>query len=194
MSSILNKEIVLVLNRCWQAIGVKSPADAISMMVDNTATGLDIRGNDYMVPLRWNDWLSLPYDENENYINTVSLKIKVPKIIVLCKFDKIPRKRPKFTNKNIWIRDGGICQYTGKKLTPNEGNIDHVIPKSRGGTTSWSNCVLAHRDINAKKADKTPEESGLKLIRQPIVPKDMPVTFYIRNKHNIKEWDTFLNI
>lgn len=120
------------------------------------------------------------------------MKIKVPKIIVLSRFDKIPYKRPKFTTKNIWIRDNGICQYTGKKLTSKCGNIDHIIPKSRGGKTDWTNCVLAHKDINAKKANKTPEESGLQLIRKPYIPKDLPVSLYIKNKHNIKEWNAFL--
>lgn len=161
-------------------------------MYDDSATALDIRGDDYMVPLKWEDWISLPYDEDSSYVNTVSLQVKIPKIIVLSKFDRVPKKRPKFTAKNIWLRDNGICQYSGKKLSPNEANIDHVLPKSRGGLTNWTNCVLTHKEINAKKADKTPEESGLKLLRKPVAPKELPVTFYIRNKHNIKEWDVFL--
>jgi 5-methylcytosine-specific restriction endonuclease McrA len=188
----IRQETVLVLNRCWQAINIKSPAEAISMMYDDSATGLDIRGEDNMVPLKWEDWVSLPYDENSSYIKTVSLQIKIPKIIVLSNFDRVPFKRPKFTTKNLWIRDGGICQYTGKKLTPNNGNIDHIIPKSKGGKSIWTNCVLAHKEVNAKKADRTPEESGLKLIRKPLAPRDLPVSLYIKNKHNIKEWDIFL--
>jgi 5-methylcytosine-specific restriction endonuclease McrA len=188
----LRNETVLVLNRCWQAINVKSPTEAISMMYDDSATALDIRGDDYMVPLKWEDWISLPHDEDSSYIHTVSFEVKIPKVIVLAKFDRVPKKRPKFTAKNIWLRDNGVCQYSGKKLSPNEANIDHVLPKSRGGLTNWTNCVLAHKEINAKKADKTPEESGLKLLRKPVAPKELPVTFYIRNKHNIKEWDVFL--
>lgn len=188
----IRQETVLVLNRCWQAINIKSPAEAISMMYDDSATGLDVRGEDNMVPLKWEDWISLPYDENSSYIKTVNLQIKIPKIIVLSNFDRVPYKRPKFTTKNLWIRDGGICQYTGKKLTPNNGNIDHIIPKSRGGKSIWTNCVLSHKEINAKKADRTPEESGLKLIRKPLAPKELPLSLYIKNKHNIKEWDIFL--
>jgi 5-methylcytosine-specific restriction endonuclease McrA len=102
-------------------------------------------------------------------------------------------KRPKFTLNNVWVRDGGICQYTGKKLSKNEGNIDHIIPISRGGKTDWNNCVLSSKKINAHKANKTPEEAGLSLIKPPVIPKHMPSTFYIKNKHNIKEWDLFLN-
>jgi 5-methylcytosine-specific restriction endonuclease McrA len=192
MNDILRQETVLVLNRNWQAIHVKNPAEAVSMMYSDSATGLDILGEDHMIPLRWNDWINLPYDENARYIKTIRGNIKIPKVIVLCNFDRVPKKRPKFTSKSIWMRDNGICQYTGKKLKPNEGNIDHVLPKSRGGASTWTNCVLAHKEINSKKADRTLEESGLKLIRQPQAPKELPVTFYIRNKHNIKEWNVFL--
>ena len=86
-------------------------------------TGLDIKGEDHMIPLKWEDWISLPYDENSSYIRTVNLQIKIPKIIVLCKFDRVPFKRPKFTTKNLWIRDGATCQYTGKKLTSKKSSF-----------------------------------------------------------------------
>ena len=143
--------------------------------------------------IKWEDWISMPYDESSSYIKTVSLQIKIPKIIVLSNFDRVPFKRPKFTTKNLWIRDGGICQYTGKKLTPNNGNIDHIIPKAQGGKTSWENCVIAHKEINAIKADRTPEQAGLKLLKKPSAPKLMPVYFYIRNKEEIEDWNLFLN-
>ena len=190
--SNLNRTTVLVLNRNWQAIDVKCPADAVSMMYSDSATALDIKGKDFMVPYKWSDWIKLPYDEASEYISTVSAKIKIPKVIVLCRFNKVPMKRPKFSLGGIWSRDNGICQYTGKKLSKNEGNVDHVIPRSRGGKTDWSNCVLAHKEVNAKKADRTPDEAGLKLIKQPSIPRHMPLTYYIKNKHNVKEWDIFL--
>jgi len=190
--SYLQKDTVLVLNRGWQAIHIKTPTDALSMMYSDVATGLDIRGQDYMVPLKWADWVKLPINEDDHFINTVRGRIKLPKVIVLCNFDRVPKKRPRFSSKNIWLRDGGTCQYTGKKLKPGEGNIDHVVPKSHGGITDWSNCVLAHKEINAKKAGRTPEQAGLKLLRQPATPKELPVTFYLKNKHKIKEWDIFL--
>jgi len=186
------KETVLVLNKCWQAIHVKSPEQAFGMMFSGVATGMDIQGMEHMVPYKWDDWVQLPIGPNDDYIETVRGKIKVPKVIVLAKFDKVPSKRPKFSNKAVFDRDGGICQYTGKKLKPNEGNIDHVIPRSKGGKTSFDNCVLSSKEINTKKADKTPKEAGLKLIKQPTVPKEMPVSKLIKNKHKIPEWDHFL--
>jgi 5-methylcytosine-specific restriction endonuclease McrA len=188
----LHRHTVLVLNRNWQAVGVKTPAETFAMLMTDTATGLDIRGLDYMTPLRWKQWLELPILEDDDYVQTVNSKIKIPKVIILSKFDKVPKKRPRFSQKNIWIRDNFTCQYTGKKLKPGEGNVDHIMPKSRGGATNWDNCVLACKKVNAKKADKTPEEVGLNLIKRPLPPKELPVTFYIRNRYNIKEWNVFL--
>jgi 5-methylcytosine-specific restriction endonuclease McrA len=189
---ILKRRSVLVLNRNWQAIDVKNPLEALSMMYTDDATGLQILGPDNMVPLKWDDWTSLPRNEDEEHVYTVRGEIRIPKIVILCNFDKVPRKRPKFTAKNLWQRDEGICQYTGKKLTPNEGNIDHVLPKSRGGRSTWTNCVLSHKDVNAKKGNKTPVEAGLRLLRQPKEPQSLPTTFYLENKYNIEEWNTFL--
>jgi 5-methylcytosine-specific restriction endonuclease McrA len=192
MSEKLSRNTVLVLNKNWQAVGIKSPADTFAMLMTDTATGLDIRGLDYMVPLRWNEWLELPIEEDDLYVQTVNRKIKIPKVIILSKFDRVPKKRPRFSQKNIWIRDNFTCQYTGKKLRPGEGNIDHVVPRSKGGSTSWDNCVLACKQVNAKKADATPEEAGLRLLKKPEPPKELPVFHYIANKHNIKEWEIFL--
>lgn len=189
---ILKRHSVLVLNRNWQAIDVKTPLEALSMMFVDDATGLQIMGPDNMVPLKWNDWVNLPHNSEEDHVRTVRGQIRIPKIVILCNFDKVPKKRPKFTAKNLWQRDEGICQYTGKKLRPDEGNIDHVLPKSRGGRSTWTNCVLSHKDVNARKGDRTPVEAGLKLIRQPKEPQSLPTTFYIENRFNIKEWDTFL--
>jgi 5-methylcytosine-specific restriction endonuclease McrA len=191
-SEELKKNTVLVLNRNWQAINITSPIEAISMMYSGVATGLDVLDEHTMIPRRWDDWCSSPHDESCDYIKTINNSIKIPKIIVLCNFDRVPKKRPKFTMKNIWVRDSGICQYSGKKLNSKTGNIDHIFPKSRGGITSWKNCVLSHKEINARKGNRTPEESGLKLIKPPSEPKELPVTLFIKNTYNIKEWNVFL--
>ena len=188
----LYKDIVLVLNKNWQAINVNTPADALASMYTGSAIGLDVKGVDNMIPLKWNEWINLPVNDNDLFVKTINGKIKIPKIIILCNYNKVPKKRPKFTMNGVWSRDNGICQYTGKKLKPNEGNIDHIIPKSRGGKSDWNNCVLSHREVNAFKADKTPEEIGLKLNKTPKNPVSMPISYYIKNTHQIKEWDIFL--
>lgn len=166
--------------------------DAFGMLYSQAATALDIKGSDYFSPTKWEDWINIPIESEDEYIQTINRRIKIPKVIILSKYDKIPKKRPKFSQKNVWIRDKFTCQYTGKKLKPGEGNIDHVIPKSRGGLSAWENCVLACRQINAKKANSTPDEVGLRLINTPKPPKELPIFYYIRNKHRIKEWNFFL--
>ena len=100
--------------------------------------------------------------------------------------------RPSLNARNIWQRDNGRCQYTGRRLAPGEGNIDHVLPRSRGGETSWENCVLADASVNTRKADRTPGEAGLRLKSRPMEPRAVPVTLTLRNYHGIEDWEPFL--
>lgn len=189
----LTKSTVLVLNRNWQAIGVKTPMDAFSMIVGGAATALDIETGGHIRPVTWTEWLTLPVREGDNVIGTVKGLVRVPAVLVLAKFDKVPKKRPKFGMRGIWERDGGVCQYTGRKLRPHEGNMDHIVPLSRGGPTSWENCVLADKRVNSRKGAKLPAEAGLKLLRAPIVPREVPVTLLIKNTHRVREWEMFLS-
>ena len=192
MNSILYKNIVLVLNRNWQAINIQTPAEAFCQMATDVATALDIQGNDWMTPSKWEDWKQLPVREDDCSVGTASGPIRVPTVIVLANFARVPMKRPKFNTRNLWVRDGGRCQYTGRNLRLGEGNIDHVLTRSRGGTTTWENCVLAAKEVNTRKANRTPEEAQLKLRRQPRVPREVPVTALLRNLHGIPDWEPFL--
>jgi len=192
MNDVLNKSTVLVLNRNWQAIHVKTPAQAYCMLATDAATALDIQENSEMHPVRWPEWLTLPVRDGDNAVRTVHGPVRVPTVIVLATYAKVPKRRPKFSSRNIWQRDGATCQYTGRKLAPHEGNIDHVVPRSRGGKTSWDNCVLAHKEINSRKADKLPQEAGLRLRRQPAAPRELPATILISNPHRVRDWEHFL--
>ena len=191
-TSILDLKTVLVLNRNWQAINTRTPAEAFCQMATDVATALDIQGTDFMVPTKWEDWQKLPVREGDASIGTSRGEIRVPTVIVVANFSRVPKKRPKFNSRSLWERDGGRCQYTGKNLAPGEGNMDHVVPQSRGGATSWENCVLAARDVNSRNADRTPEEAGLRLLKDPKAPAEMPVTMFLRNVHDIPDWDPFL--
>ncbi len=192
MSDTLTIASVLVLNRNWQAIHVKTPQEAFGMLCTGTATALDISDDGNMTPVAWNVWSKLPVRPTDKYVRTVRGEIRIPTIMVLCTYARMPKKRPKFGSRGIWERDGGVCQYTGKKLSPGEGNIDHIIPRCRGGQTSWENCVLASKDVNSRKGSHTPEECGLKLIRKPFTPREVPVSVLIKNPHRIKDWEVFL--
>ena len=192
MNDVLNKATVLVLNRNWQAIDVKTPAQAFCMMANGNATALGMFGAGDMRPVRWQDWLGLPVREEDYAVRTVRGLVRVPTVLVLARYHKVPKRRPKLSAKGIWERDGGHCQYTGKKLAPHEGNIDHIVPRSRGGLTSWENCVLADKRINSLKGNRLPEEVGLQLKKKPQTPRELPVSSFIRNAHNIGDWEHFL--
>ena len=192
MNDVLEKKVVLVLNRNWQAINTITPAEAFCRMSTDAATGLDIDGLESMVPVPWPQWMELPVRPDDFGVGTVRGRIRVPTVVVLARYAKVPHKRPKFSSRAIRERDGGCCQYTGKKLSPSEGNIDHVLPRSRGGDTSWQNCVYASKHVNSRKGDRTPEEAGLKLGRKPEAPRSVPVTLLLRNHHEIEDWKPFL--
>jgi len=192
MKDILHKNVVLVLNRNWQAIAITTPAQAFGQMATDTATGLDIQSSDWMVPMKWDQWRKLEVRDEDLSIGVANGRVRVPTVVVLCRYNKVPIYRPKLNSRNIWLRDGGVCQYSGRPLRPSEGNIDHVIPLSRGGSNSWENCVLSCRQLNQKKADKTPIEAGLTLIRKPFQPRPVPVTATLKNVHGLEEWDHFL--
>ena len=192
MNTVLNKATVLVLNRNWQAIHVRTPAEAFCQMATDVATALDIESEDVMAPVLWKDWLALPIREQDNAVMTTRGPVRVPTVIVLANFAKVPRTRPKLSARTLRERDGSRCQYTGKLLRPDEGNMDHVLPRSRGGKTTWDNCVWASKEINSKKGNRLPQEAGLKLLASPKTPAEIPVTLAIRNTHSIPDWEPFL--
>lgn len=190
--NILDQLTVLVLNRNWMAVGATTPAHAFCQLANESARALDIDGQQRLQPVSFAEWLTLPVRDGDHSVGTVHGPIRLPTVILLNRFDKVPMVRPRFSARGIRERDGGKCQYTGKPLRPGEGNIDHVVPRSRGGDNSWENCVLSAREINARKADRTPEEAGLKLLRNPRMPALVPATFTLRNRHGIADWDLFL--
>ena len=191
--NILNKSIVLVLNRNWQAINIRTPQEAFCMMATNVATALEIDGEEFIRPVTWTEWITLPVRPQDNAVQTPRGPIRVPTVIVAVNFAKVPKKRPKLCARAIRERDANRCQYTGKLLKPDEGSLDHVLPRSRGGKDTWENLVWSSKDVNTRKGDRLPHEAGLKLLNVPRAPKELPATALIRNPHSVAEWKLFLN-
>ena len=159
MSNILTKAIVLVLNRNWQAINIRTPQEAFCQMATNVATALDIElRNDghaeEMRPVTWDEWISLPIRPQDHAVHTAHSIIRVPTVIVAVNFAKVPKKRPKLCARAIRERDGNRCQYTGALLRPDEGSLDHVVPRSRGGPDTWENLVWSSKQVNTRKGNR----------------------------------------
>ena len=192
MNDILNKNIVLVLNRNWQAINIRTPQDAFCQMATNVATALEIESENHIRPVTWDEWITLPIRDGDNSVKTARGAIRVPTVIVAVNFAKVPKRRPTLNARNIRERDGNRCQYTGRELRPDEGSLDHVVPRSRGGANSWENLVWAAKEVNQRKGDRLPHEAGLKLLSVPRAPKELPATALLRNANNVREWRLFL--
>lgn len=192
MNDVLNKSIVLVLNRNWQAINVRTPQEAFCQMATNAATALEIEGENCIRPVTWDEWITLAIREQDNAVQTVRGAIRVPTVIVAVNYARVPKKRPKLCARTIRERDGNRCQYTGALLRPEDGSIDHVVPRSRGGKDAWENCVWSAKAVNSKKGNRLPHEAGLKLLKQPKALREMPVSQFIRNTHGITDWEPFV--
>lgn len=162
----------LVLNKSWSPVSICPAKKAIAKTMLGLARILD--------PETYNlydfeEWMTLPVRDSDRYIKTSRKEIRLPEVIVLSEYERLPQRDVKLTRRNLLIRDNFTCQYTGKRLTLDTGTIDHVIPRSRGGSSSWDNLVMCCLEINAKKADRTPDEAGLKLLKKPEKPKWSPV-------------------
>lgn len=201
---------VLSLNASWQAIGTKTVKDALIAMLGGDggknppAVAMDMdfpideNGNvDWdnptnTVPVTWDVWKTLPVRDYDLAIHTANMVIRAPRVIIQPNYGKMPTVHPRPTKESIRRRDGGICQYTGQPLSWKEGNIDHVIPRAQGGKNTFENMVWCHKDINSKKADKTPQQAGLKLIRKPTAPKAIPISATFNVAHH-PSWVHFLD-
>jgi len=181
----LLKQKVLVVNRLWQAIDETNVQTAMCDMVRGVATGIEM-GEMRAVP--WSEWAVLPIRDSDRFLRTIHGPIRVPTVICKSSYAQMPKRVPKFNRRGVGERDGFICQYTGEYAP--DGTIDHVIPRSRGGRNAWDNVSWSRKDLNHRKGNKTPQEAGLKLRRQPFRPKSVPACTRIRPLH--EDWKPFL--
>jgi 5-methylcytosine-specific restriction endonuclease McrA len=179
----------LVLNRHWVPIGTVPVRAAICLLYRKAARA--IHPNDYSLH-DFDSWSTLRVAEGEPSISTVSLKLKVPEIVLLTRYSAYPRRRVTFSRKNLYRRDVYTCQYCGARPQVQDLSIDHVVPRSRGGHSNWENCVLACIRCNRKKANRTLAEAGLRLQHTPGEPKWSPfVTIPIAQRRT--SWEQFIS-
>ncbi len=194
MSRFLSQQ-VLVLNRLWQAVNVCTVRRALTLLFQGHAEVVcnDQDGNFHTFDFReWSDF-SRKQPETENIL-TVSFKIRIPRVILLLVFDRLPKKEVKFTRHNIFERDANTCQYCGKVFERSDLNLDHVIPRDRGGPTTWENIVCSCIVCNTNKANRTPREAGMRLVRKPKRPKWRPFIQINLGMHYHDSWKHFIDL
>jgi 5-methylcytosine-specific restriction endonuclease McrA len=181
---------VLVLNRNYQPVHVTSAKRAFTLLYIGAARVVqpDFSTFDF------ESWQSLGAAAGNDVIHTVGRAIAVPRVIVLQIYDRLPTTKVRFSRLNIYARDANTCQYCARQLPRIDLNLDHVIPRARGGRTTWENVVCCCITCNLKKGAKLPYEAGMKLLRQPVRPKWTPSFRTPNGKVAYREWLPFLGL
>lgn len=172
MDSYVLSQPTLVLNRSWYAIATTTVRHALGLLYSGSARA--IQPETYETH-NFDSWTDLSVPVEAVCVKTVKLRIKVPEIIVLTQFDGVPHGSMPFTRRNLYKRDKNTCQYCGARPGSSELSIDHVMPRSRGGHSTWENCVLSCLDCNRKKANRTPAEARVRLRKRPKKPRWSPI-------------------
>ena len=131
--------------------------------------------------------------ERYDWIRTVRFQIAVPKIIRLLGYDRIPAAGVKLNRRNLFARDQNRCQYCGHKYPSSELSLDHVVPRSQGGTNSWENIVCACVRCNVRKGGRTPEQANMRLITKPRRPRRSPVLTIKLSEAKYASWRQFVD-
>ena len=194
MSSSLGQH-VLVLNRLWQAVNVCSARRAITLLVEGRAQVVQSGHDGSFQTFDFGQWRDFSQQQpHPDCVHTVSFRMRIPRVILLLLFDRLPKKEVKFTRHNIFERDRNTCQYCGGSFERKDLNLDHVIPRDRGGPTTWENIVCSCVPCNTRKANQTPAEAGMRLIRKPRRPKWRPFVQINLGLQHHDSWKHFLDV
>lgn len=180
---------VLVLNKSFLPIDTTTVKRAFCMVVSGIAKVVD---SQYRV-FDFQSWAALSVEKNGDTIGLVGRAIRVPRVIILLAFDRLPKREVRFSRYNIYARDRNTCQYCGRKLPRQELNLDHVIPRSQGGKTNWENVVCSCLACNRRKGGCSPAQAGMKLRLPPRKPKWGSNFLASIEQVLYQEWVPFLN-
>ena len=194
LHTLLNSQ-VLVLNRLWQAVNICSARRAFSLVYAGHAQIVSSDDATNFSTHDFESWRDLSANAPEHeVVTTISFKIRIPRVIVLLVFDRLPKKEVKFTRHNVFERDKNTCQYCGQIFDRSDLNLDHVVPRDRGGMTTWENVVCSCIACNTRKGNRLPREAHMSLIRKPKRPKWRPfvqITF-AAPQHDL--WKHFVDL
>lgn len=179
----------LVLNKVWFPINIVPGSKGICMLFEGTAEAIC---TDTYMAHTFESWVDFSATlEEGRFVTSPSVRIKVPDVLVLKDYDRVPKMRAKLSRHNIYRRDAYTCQYCGEEFRRADLTIDHVLPRSKGGITSWTNCVAACLPCNASKADRTLDKCGHRLLRAPFEPDGRHMASMLAG-HARPEWDKFI--
>lgn len=185
----------LVLNRVWQAVNIIGIKRAISLLVQDHAQVIFAEEGQFHL-FNAEDWfafsLAHPPRPNQPCIHTIRMTLRIPKVVLLRYYDRLPVQEVKFCRQAVYERDDFRCQYCGKTFTPDDLNLDHVIPRHHGGKTNWENVVTSCVHCNTRKANRLPHEVGMRLIRKPERPKWRPFVSTLAEDELDADWQHFL--
>ena len=190
---------VLVLNKLFMAIHIISVRRAFCLLCKDLGEVVSLEDGQYTT-YDFESWRELSeyrvrlYREEDDYwIRTVNSEIQVPRVIRLLGYEKLPKQTVKFNRRNIFARDNNQCQYCGRKFPTSELSLDHVIPRSQGGPSTWENIVCAYVECNVRKGGRTPKQAHMGLIRKPEKPKRSPMLSMKLTSKKYQSWKTFLD-
>lgn len=188
---------VLVLNRLYMAVHVVSVRRAFALLVKRVAEVVSFQ-DDGFATYDFDSWRDLSamrteFAEEDEVLHTVSFVIRVPKVIRLLGYDRLPRTEVKFNRRNLFARDENRCQYCGRRFPTSELSLDHVVPRSQGGRATWENIVCACATCNARKGGRLPHEVGMHLVRKPLKPRRSPVLKLSLRSEKYRSWRHFVD-
>lgn len=188
---------ILVLNRLWQAVNIVGVKRGFALLFQGHARVIHPMPDGHQV-FALDEWMAYSQGPSEegvepDYVHTVKVRIRVPKVLLLSEFDRLPMKEVKFTRQSLLERDNYTCQYCGRTFAPPELNLDHVIPRDRGGRTTWENIVTSCLRCNSRKANRLPHEAGMHLRRKPERPKWRPFVSVVLGSDLDEAWSDFLH-
>jgi 5-methylcytosine-specific restriction endonuclease McrA len=186
---VLNSN-VLVLNRSFLPIHVTSVRRAFALIYMEIARVV----NPEYQTFDFEQWRRLRVEPGAIGVGTPSGQIPVPRVILLPGFDRVPKRHIRYSRTNVFNRDKFTCQYCGEQPHRSQLNLDHVIPRTLGGRTSWENVVCSCVDCNRRKGGRTPQQARLRLKRVPSKPRWTPMMNHISSSVRYKEWRPFLSI
>ena len=189
---------VLVLNRSFVAVHITNVRRAITLLFRQLAEVVHIEEGQFAAYNldSWRQLSALQADfrsPDHDWIRAVGYELQAPRVIRLISFDRGPRQGLRFNRRNVFARDGNLCQYCGKNFPTSELSLDHVVPRSRGGITSWENIVCACVACNVRKGGRTPHEARMNLICQPVKPKRSPLLSIKMGNPKYASWKSFVD-